>query len=172
MGTITLLNRKRIADDCESSRDAASNAHKVTSMVEFKAVIADPQTGRSYQNTIAGHHANSLIGKKIGDEFDGIFVSLPGYKLVVTGGTDHAGFAMRRDIEGSRLKRILATKSTGYRSKTRHKNVHKPLRYERGMRRRIVVRGNTISPEITQINMRISSHGSKPIEDLLAEEET
>jgi acyl carrier protein phosphodiesterase len=42
-----------------------------------------------------------------GDEFDGIFVSLPGYKLVVTGGTDHAGFSMRRDIEGSRLKRIL-----------------------------------------------------------------
>lgn len=171
-GTISLLNRKRIADDCESSRDAASNAHKVTQMVEFKAVIADPQTGKCYQNTIAGHHANSLIGKKIGDEFDGIFVSLPGYKLVVTGGTDHAGFAMRRDIEGSRLKRILTTKSTGYRAKTRHKNVHKALRYEKGMRRRIVVRGNTISPEITQINMRISSHGSKPVEDLLAEGET
>ena len=141
-------------------------------MVEFKAVIADPQTGMCYQNNIAGHHANSLIGKKIGDEFDGIFVSLPGYKLVVTGGTDHAGFSMRRDIEGSRLKRILTAKSTGYRSKTRHKNIHKALRYEKGVRRRIVVRGNTISPEITQLNMRISSHGSKPIEDLLAEGET
>ncbi|NIS10982.1 MAG: hypothetical protein GWN18_02980, partial [Thermoplasmata archaeon] len=52
------------------------------------------------------------------------------------------------------------------------KNIHKPLRYEKGMRRRVVVRGNTISPEITQINMRISSHGSKPIEDLLAEGES
>ena len=170
MTTISLLNRKRIADDCESSHTAASHAHRVISMVEFKAVIADPRTGLCYQNVISGHHANSLIGKKIGDEFDGIFVSLPGYKLVVTGGTDHAGFAMRRDIEGARLKRILTAKSTGFRSRTRHKNVHKKLRYERGMRRRIIVRGNTISSEITQINMRISSHGSKPIDDLLAEE--
>ncbi len=141
-------------------------------MVEFKAVIADPKSGKCYQNSISGHHANSLIGKKIGDEFDGIFVSLPGYKLIVTGGTDKAGFAMRRDIQGSRLKKILTAESTGYRSKSRHKNKHKPLVHEKGMRKRIVVRGNTISPDIIQINMRISSHGSKPIEDLLAEEET
>lgn len=140
-------------------------------MVEFMAVVADPRTGKCYQNTISGHHANSLVGKKIGDEFDGIFVNLPGYKLVVTGGTDHAGFAMRKDIEGSRLKRILTAESVGYRSKSRHKNRHKKMIHEKGLRKRIVVRGNTISPEITQINMRISSHGSKAIEDLLAEEE-
>ena len=140
-------------------------------MVEFKTVVSDPKSGETYQWDVKGHHANSLVGKRIGDEVDGIFVSLPGYKLVVTGGTDHAGFSMRRDIEGSRLKRILTAKSTGYRSRTRHKNRHKPLRYEKGMRKRIVVRGNTISPEITQINMRISSHGSKPIDDLLAEGE-
>jgi small subunit ribosomal protein S6e len=140
-------------------------------MVEFKAVIADPRSGKSFQNTIAGHHANSLIGKKIGDEFDGIFVSLPGYKLVVTGGTDKAGFPMRRDVEGGRLREILTAESTGFRSKSRHKNRHKKLRHERGLRKRIMVRGNTITPEISQLNMRISSHGSKPIEDLLAQEE-
>ena len=152
---------------CEGSLVAASNAHTVISMVEFKAVIADPRTGTCYQNVISGHHANSLVGKKIGDEFDGIFVNLPGYKLVVTGGTDRAGFAMRRDIDGGRLKRILTAESTGYRSKTRHKNKHKKLIHEKGLRKRIVVRGNTISLEITQINMLISSHGSKPIDDLL-----
>jgi small subunit ribosomal protein S6e len=140
-------------------------------MVEFRAVIADPKTGKCYQNAISGHHANSLIGKKIGDEFDGIFVSLPGYKLVVTGGTDRAGFAMRRDIQGGRLKHILTAESTGFRSRSRHKNKHNKLVHERGLRKRVVVRGNTITPEITQINMRISSHGSKPIEDLLKEEE-
>ena len=47
-------------------------------MVEFKAVINDVKTGKSYQATVAGHHANSLIGRKIGDVVDGIFVSLPG----------------------------------------------------------------------------------------------
>ena len=54
-------------------------------MVEFKAVINDVKTGKSYQVAVAGHHANSLIGKKIGDVVDGIFVSLPGYKLTIAG---------------------------------------------------------------------------------------
>jgi small subunit ribosomal protein S6e len=140
-------------------------------MVEFIAVIADPKTGKCYQSQISGHHANSLIGKKIGDEFDGIFVNLPGYKLTVTGGTDKAGFAMRRNAEGGRLREILTAESVGYRSRSRHKNKHKKLRHEVGVRKRVNVRGNTITPEISQINMRISSHGSKAIEDLLKEKE-
>ena len=140
-------------------------------MVEFIAVIADPKTGKCYQSQISGHHANSLIGKKIGDEFDGIFVNLPGYKLVVTGGTDKAGFAMRRNAEGGRLREVLTAESTGFRSRSRHKNKHKPLRHEVGLRKRVNIRGNTISPEISQINMSISSHGSKPIDDLLKEKE-
>ena len=58
-------------------------------MVEFKAVIADPHTGMCYQNTIAGHHANSLIGKKIGEKFPGsvavkVRVSLPFQSAVGT----------------------------------------------------------------------------------------
>ena len=48
-------------------------------MVEFKVVVNDIQTGKSYNISVSGHHANSLIGKKINDEVDGIFVSLPGY---------------------------------------------------------------------------------------------
>ncbi len=140
-------------------------------MVDFIAVIADPKTGKSYQSQISGHHANSLIGKKIGDEFDGIFVNLPGYKLVVTGGTDKAGFAMRPDAEGGRLREVLTAESTGYKSRSRHKNKHKKLVHEQGTRKRVNVRGNTITPEIAQINMRISSHGSKPIEDLFKEKE-
>ena len=60
-------------------------------MVEFKAVINDVKTGKSYQMDVSGHHANSLIGKKIGDVVDGIFVSLPGYKLTISGGSDKDG---------------------------------------------------------------------------------
>jgi small subunit ribosomal protein S6e len=51
-------------------------------MVEFKAVINDGKDGKSYQVPVTGHHANSLIGKKIGDVVDGIFVGLPGRSLV------------------------------------------------------------------------------------------
>jgi len=140
-------------------------------MVEFIAVIADPKSGKCYQSTISGHHANSLIGKKVGDEFDGIFVNLPGYKLVLTGGTDKAGFAMRPSADGGKLRTVLTAESVGFRSRTRHKNKHKKLRHETGVRRRVNVRGNTVTPEVAQINMRISSHGSKPIEDLLKQKE-
>ncbi|MGQ9582738.1 MAG: 30S ribosomal protein S6e [Thermoplasmatota archaeon] len=124
-------------------------------MVQFTAVISDPKTGKSYQTVVSGHHANSLIGKKIGDEFDGIFVGLPGYKLVVRGGSDRDGFPMRRDLPGPKRRRVLVSRSTGYRMD------------EPGVRRRRHLRGGTISPDIVQINLRISAHGSKPIEDAL-----
>ncbi len=76
-------------------------------MVEFKVVVNDTKSGKSYQVPVSGHHANSLIGKKIGDEVDGIFISLPGYKLQITGGTDKDGFAMRKDLPGMVRRRLL-----------------------------------------------------------------
>ncbi len=124
-------------------------------MVEFKAVIADPKSGKTYQTVVSGHHANSLIGKKIGDEFDGIFVSLPGYKLVLTGGSDKDGFPMRKDIHGMKRRKVLLSDSIGF------------FAVKPGMRRRKSICGNTISPDIVQVNMKITSYGSKPITDAL-----
>ena len=82
-------------------------------MVEFKAVINDVKTGKSYQVPVAGHHATSLIGKKIGDVVDGIFVSLPGYKLTIAGGSDKAGVPMRADLPGVRRQNILLSDGIG-----------------------------------------------------------
>src|SRR3990172_8456914 len=79
-------------------------AHPTTpqgrTMVEFKAVVNDPKAGKSYQRAISGHMASALLGKKIGDEVDGLFVQLPGYKLQITGGSDKDGFPMRGDLTG------------------------------------------------------------------------
>lgn len=124
-------------------------------MVEFKANIADPKTGRTYQITISGHSANSLLGKRIGDEFDGIFVNLPGYKVQIRGGSDKQGFPMRKDLPIARRKKILISKSTGFYTK------------KKGLRKRRNVWGNTITENISQINLKITSYGSKPIEQLL-----
>lgn len=128
-------------------------------MVEFKAVINDVKSGKSYQVPVAGHHANSLIGKKIGDVVDGIFVGLPSYKLTIRGGSDKDGLPMRSDLPGSRRKKILLTDSVGFNSP------------EPGLRRRKNIRGNTVGPETVQINMIISQEGSKPIEELLTAQE-
>lgn len=120
-------------------------------MATFKIVIND-QDGKSYNFEVSGHHAQNLIGKKIGVEVDGINVNLPGYKLQITGGTDGAGFPMRRDYEGSGRSRLLLSYSAGF----------KPTDYP-GKRKRKSVRGNTLSPEIVQVNMKVVKSGSKPV---------
>ena len=123
-------------------------------MVEFKIVISDPNTGKSYQTNLTGHYANSLIGKRIGEEVDGIFVNLPGYKLILTGGTDKDGFPMRSDISGTRKVKILLSSPPGFHS------------YHNGLRKKKIVIGNTISVNTMQINMKITSHGAKKIDEI------
>jgi len=128
-------------------------------MSEFKAVINDPRDGKTYQTIVSGHHANSLIGRKIGDEFDGIFVGLPGYKLMISGGSDKSGVPMRVEIPGTARKKILISKSTGFHPK------------KKGQRRKKVIRGNTISAELSQVNMKITAFGSKDLPLLTNNEE-
>ncbi len=128
-------------------------------MVEFEVVISDPKNGQSYQTKVEGHHANSLIGKRINDEVDGIFVNLPGYKLKITGGSDFDGFPMKKNIPGPGRKKILAKGGVGF------KNL------EGGVRKKKTVRGNTISPEISQLNLKVIEHGPKSIKDIFEEEE-
>ncbi len=127
-------------------------------MVEFKVVVNDTKSGKSYQVPVSGHHANSLIGKKIGDEVDGIFISLPGYKLQITGGTDKDGFAMRKDLPGLIRRKILLSDCKGFHE------------IEHGMRKKKSIRGNTIGQDVVQINMKVTKHSSKPIDSLLKSE--
>lgn len=129
-------------------------------MVEFKVVINDVKNGKSYQVPVAGHHANSLVGKKIGDEVDGIFISLPGYKLQITGGTDKDGFAMRRDLSGISRRRLLLSEGLGFKPK------------ENGMRKKKSVKGNTVNLDIVQINMKVVKYSSKPIDKLITVEKS
>jgi len=125
-------------------------------MVEFKVVVNDTKNGKSHQVGVSGHHANSLIGKKIGDEVDGIFISLPGYKLQITGGTDKDGFAMRADLPGMGRRRLLLSGSKGFKAT------------EKGMRKKKSIKGNTVNQDIVQINMKVTKHSSKAIESLIS----
>ena len=127
-------------------------------MVEFKVVVNDTKSGKAHKVQVSGHHANSLIGKKIGDEVDGIFISLPGYKLEITGGTDKDGFAMRHDFPGMGRRRLILSKSLGFNAK------------EKGLRRKKSIRGNTINQDIVQINMKVTKYSSKPIDSVLVAE--
>lgn len=124
-------------------------------MVEFKVVVNDTKNGKSHNILVSGHHANSLIGKKINDEVDGIFVSLPGYKLQITGGTNKDGFPMRKDFPGIGKRRLLLSEGLGFKPK------------DPGKRKKKSVRGNTINPDIVQINMKVIKFSSKSIQDII-----
>ena len=112
-------------------------------MAKFKVVISDPETGKSNTIELEEARAVPLIGRKIGDVLDGAVVGLAGHKVLITGGTDSSGFPMRPDLHGGVKARVLLSGGVGYRAK------------EKGKRRRKTVRGNTITEDIAQINMKI-----------------
>ena len=124
-------------------------------MANFKFVINDPETRKSYQIEIEQSKALSVIGKKIGDEINLDFLGLVGYKGKITGGTDKDGFPMHPAIHGTGRKRVLLTKPPGFHPKLK------------GQRKRKTVRGNTISEDIIQINCKIVKKGEKSIEELI-----
>ena len=126
----------------------------------MQVVISDPKTGKAYKVEGKDTEASALfIGKRIGDVVDADILGLGGYGLEIRGGSDTDGTPMRKDVSGAVRKRILITSPPGYRPK------------EKGKRRRKLVRGNEISPEISQINVKIKEYGAKPIEELLGAEE-
>lgn len=122
--------------------------------MEFKVVISDPETGKAYQKVISGANANKLIGKEVGDVVNGTVVELPpDYELRITGGSDKDGFPIRPDIPGPVRKRILLSGGVGYRPG------------EKGIRKKKMVRGKTVTRDLVQINMKVIKHGKIPLEE-------
>ena len=113
--------------------------------------------GQTFQTEI--EESAKLVGKEIGDEFDGGIVGLSGYTLKITGGSDRSGFPMRETIEGSERERVLIEEGSGI-------DVS-----EDGVRERKSVRGKRVSDEIQQLNTRVVEEGSKSVEELLGEDE-
>ena len=110
-------------------------------MVTFKLVLSDPKTGKSEAQEVKDANAQLLIGRKIGDVLDATSMGVNG-KIMITGGSDKAGFPMRSDTLGGGKNYILLTTGVGY--KTR----------EEGAKKRKLVRGSTITEETYQVNAK------------------
>jgi small subunit ribosomal protein S6e len=124
-------------------------------MPGVKLVVSDPGTKKAYQMEISEDRARSLLGRKIGETVTGDSIGLKGYEMVITGGSDKDGFPMRSDMHGEGRKKILLASGSGYRPK------------ERGVRKRKMVRGNTVSRDITQVNAKVTKTGEKTIEEII-----
>lgn len=114
------------------------------------------QNGEVYQTE---SEAENFVGKQIGDTFNGEVIELNGYELKITGGSDKSGFPMRKSIEGNERSRVLIGDGAGIRPE------------EKGDRLRKSVRGNTVSTEIEQLNVKVVEEGGKSLEDHFSEEE-
>jgi len=109
-------------------------------LANFKITISDTK-GKSITRELKDNDANPLLGLLIGQETDASLVGLEG-KIKITGGSDKSGVPMRSDLLSSARKRILIPKGVGLQET------------KKGMRKRKLLRGNTISEEIYQINSR------------------
>ena len=150
---------------------------------ELVAVVNDTNpksNGKAYSVKISGNNHSQLLGKKIGDVVDGIFVgegdqTLSGYKLQITGGSDKTGTPLRRDLEGGSLQSILVTASTGFKGHSlvfKNKGGEKKrFRYKPdGLRKRRNFRGNTINQDTRQVNLKVIEAGKKALSDILGSE--
>ncbi len=112
-------------------------------MAKFKIIISDPETGEARFTEVEGTRAVPLIGKKTGEMVEGSVVGTPGYKLQITGGSDKDGFPIRPNVHGGVRVNVILSEGIGFHS------------HRKGERRRKTLRGNVITEDIVQINMKI-----------------
>jgi len=121
-------------------------------MAKFKIIVSDPQTGTSKVVEIEEARAAPFIGRKLGETLDGSAVDLPAHTVQILGGSDKDGVPMLGNVHGGVRRRVVLSGGAGFSPK------------KKGERRRKTVRGNIITDEIVQINMKIVERPAKPAE--------
>jgi len=112
-------------------------------LTKFKIIISDPDSGTSKTVELEETRTIPLIGRRIGEVLDGAIVGLSGHKVKITGGSDKDGFPMKPSVHGGVRRKVILGGGVGFNPK------------DEGQRRRKMVRGNVITDEIVQINMKI-----------------
>ena len=102
-----------------------------------------------------------LSGKKLGEVIKGeeISTDLAGYEFIITGASDKSGFPAKANLEGMGVKRLLLKKGFGMKEKPK------------GLRLRKSIRGNTISKDIMQLNLKVTKEGPKPLSEIFKKPE-
>lgn len=133
----------------------------------FKLNIAE-KNGKTWKIETS---SETIIGKHVGDHIKGsdIDANLEGYELTIAGGSDNAGFPHKKDVEGQELKRVLLTKGWGMHKRPRREG--KKKRYTpKGLRLRKTVRGSRLSEKTTQINLVVTKHGHKHLNEIFPDQ--
>lgn len=131
--------------------------------MELKVVIGAKE-GKSYQKELKGNEADVLHNLRIGDKISGDALGFTGYEFMITGGSDKAGFPMRKGIQEPR-KKILTGKGVGFSGEKRNGGRQK------GLQKRRTVCGERITKAISQINLKIIKEGPLPLAEPSSDKE-
>jgi len=119
-------------------------------MAKFKVIVSDPQAGTSKVVEIEEARAVPFIGRRLGEIIDGSAVDLPAHTVQILGGSDKDGVPMLGNVHGGVRRRVVLSGGAGFKAT------------KKGERKRKTVRGNIITDEIVQINMKIVERPAKP----------
>ena len=125
------------------------NGETAQAMAKFKVIVSDPSSTKSEVVELEGARAVPLVGKRLGETIDGAVVGMSGVKIQITGGSDKDGFPMRPNIHGGVRVSVILSKSVGFHPK------------REGERQRKTVRGNIITDDIVQVNMKVLEKAKK-----------
>ncbi|HLC63245.1 MAG TPA: S6e family ribosomal protein [Candidatus Nanoarchaeia archaeon] len=126
--------------------------------MELKIVVNDGKNGKSYAKTLPDNA--DFVGKKLKEKIDGNVLGLSGYEFEITGGSDKAGFPMRRDIDGVARRKPLVTSGVGARG------------LKKGQKARKTVCGNIVVQDTAQLNFKAVKYGKDSLAKLFGKEES
>lgn len=118
--------------------------------------VVSTKSGKAYS---ASSDKILFSGHKVGDTVKLEDLGLTGFEAKITGGSDKEGFPMHPSITGVARRKIFSAGDVGFRAKTK------------GIKKRVTVRGNTISDQTTQVNLSVTKVGSVDIDALLGKKE-
>ena len=135
----------------------------------FKINLSD-KTGKTYKIEA---EAEQLIDKKLHDKVQGkdIDEKLDGFEFEITGTSDKAGFTSMKGVGGIGLKKVLLGYGKAMKKRPKKEGkIKRSNKTPKGLRLRKTVRGETISSEIVQINLKVLKQGKKSLKDIFAPE--
>lgn len=123
-------------------------------------IVIGTKSGKCFQKELSADEAEALHGKTLGEEFRGEVIGITGASFLITGGSDSNGFPMRKDLPVAGKKKLLITKSIGFKGKLRGKRFG-------GIRIKKFVAGSVVYEKTHQLNVK-TVKGDAAVEKVFA----
>jgi small subunit ribosomal protein S6e len=126
--------------------------------------------GKTYHTEL---ESEDISGRKLKEKIDGKDISsdFVGYEFEITGASDKAGLAHIESEEGISLRKVLLTFGEGMKKRPKHEGKRKRSKNRpKGLKLRKTLRGNTLSQDTVQINLKVLKEGSKKLSEIFPDQ--